>query len=72
MHNFGNLRGNMEIKITVNVGPDTFYTATFHPAPESRNDEGDGERASTVESGTSQVAPGLAISFPPAPVSLPV
>ena len=63
----------MEIKITVNVGPDTYYSATFHPGPQPEREPSEEERRETaVESGTSQVAPGLAISFPPAPVSLPL
>jgi hypothetical protein len=67
MPNFGNLMGNMEIKITVNVGPDTSYRATFHPAPQL-DEERDGPesklRSTPVRTGTSEVAPGLAIALP--------
>jgi hypothetical protein len=71
----GTLKESMEIKITVNVGPESLYKATFHPAPQR---DADRERdvseapASPVRTGTSQVAPGLAIALPASEASLPV
>jgi hypothetical protein len=65
----------MEIKITVNVGPDTSYKATFHPAaqPDTERERDDNTiRATPVRTGTSEVAPGLAIALPASEASLPV
>ncbi len=65
----------MEIKITVNLGPDTSYKATFHPAPQhdpelERDDNK--VRVTPVRTGTSEVAPGLAIALPASEASLPI
>ena len=63
----------MEIKITVNVGPESLYKATFHPAPQRDSErERDVKEvpASPVRAGTSQVAPGLTISLPAAAASV--
>jgi hypothetical protein len=71
----GTLRENMEIKITVNVGPDTSYMATFHPAPQrdAERERFDSKvRPTPVRTGTSEVAPGLAIALPASEASLPV
>lgn len=65
----------MEIKITVNMGPDTSYRATFHPAPQ-RVEERDGQetklRSTPIRTGTSEVAPGLAIALPASEALLPL
>jgi hypothetical protein len=69
------LRENMEIKITVNVGPDTSYQATFHPAAQrdaERERDDSKVRSTPVRTGTSEVAPGLAIALPASEASLPV
>jgi hypothetical protein len=71
----GTLRESMEIKITVNVGPESLYMATFHPAPQlgaERERDDSKVRATPVRTGTSEVAPGLAIALPASEASLPV
>jgi hypothetical protein len=65
----------MEIKITVNMGPDTTYSAIFHPAPQ-RDEESEGQDtkvpSTPVRTGTSEVAPGLAIALPASEALLPL
>jgi hypothetical protein len=70
----GNLRGTMEIRVTVTAGQEGLYRATFHPAPEvvaNRSRDKNKAHSTPVQAGTSWVVPGLSISLPAAAASLP-